>query len=139
MTKDSDAAPVPWPTLAEDLDELMRRTGLSYRDLARRTGRPRSTLHDALTGHRFPKLSTVLAVVRACDADEEEWRARWAASKRAQSQHVSKRPIPEEAITQLLHLLEIPPEQVDHALRCWAALGNPDRAESSSPSRRPLP
>lgn len=76
-------------SLARDLDGLRRSCGLSYRELARRTGCPRSTLNDALRGRRFPRLSTVLAIVRACASDtspdETQWRQRWVAAERARS------------------------------------------------------
>ncbi|MCP2198951.1 helix-turn-helix domain-containing protein [Lentzea flava] len=72
--------------LGVDLDELRLLVGLSYRELARRTGCARSTLHDALTGRRFPKLDTVLAIAQACGGDPMGWRQRWvAACKRAQA------------------------------------------------------
>lgn len=72
--------------LSIDLDELRLLVGMSYRELARHTGCARSTLHDALTGRRFPKLDTVLAIVRACGGDIMRWRLRWVeASKRTQS------------------------------------------------------
>jgi transcriptional regulator with XRE-family HTH domain len=68
--------------LAGDLDELRLLVGLTYRELARRTGCARSTLHDALTGRRFPRLDTVLAIVRACGGDVAGWRERWVAAGR---------------------------------------------------------
>ncbi|MCP2098961.1 MULTISPECIES: helix-turn-helix transcriptional regulator [Actinosynnema] len=67
--------------LARDLDELRLLRGLSFRDLARRTGCARSTLHDALVGRRFPRLDTVLAIVRACGDDPAGWRPRWVAAR----------------------------------------------------------
>ncbi|MEV6236964.1 helix-turn-helix transcriptional regulator [Lentzea sp. NPDC051838] len=70
--------------LGVDLDELRLLGGLSYRELARRTGCARSTLHDALTGRRFPKLDTVLAIARACGGDMMSWRQRWVAASRCQ-------------------------------------------------------
>ncbi|WP_439656090.1 helix-turn-helix domain-containing protein [Lentzea sp. HUAS TT2] len=74
--------------LGTDLDELRLLGGLSYRELARRTGCARSTLHDALTGRRFPRLDTVLAIVRACGGDPTRWRLRWvAACRRSRSSH----------------------------------------------------
>lgn len=63
--------------LARDLDTLRRQAGLSYRELARLSGCPTSTLNDALRGRRFPRLDTVLAVARACGAGHAEWRRRW--------------------------------------------------------------
>ncbi|SDG06313.1 Helix-turn-helix domain-containing protein [Lentzea fradiae] len=68
--------------LGTDLDELRLLAGLSYRELARRTGCARSTLHDALTGRRFPRLDTVLAIARACGGDITRWRLRWVAACR---------------------------------------------------------
>lgn len=65
-----------------DLDELRLLVGLSYRELARRTGCARSTLHDALSGRRFPRLDTVLAIARACGGDTTCWRDRWVAANR---------------------------------------------------------
>ncbi|MFC3890511.1 helix-turn-helix domain-containing protein [Lentzea rhizosphaerae] len=74
--------------LGHDLDELRLLVGMSYRELARRTGCARSTLHDALTGRRFPRLDTVLAIVRACGGDIARWRLRWvAACKRSPAAH----------------------------------------------------
>ncbi|MFD4675687.1 helix-turn-helix domain-containing protein [Lentzea sp. NPDC058450] len=66
--------------LGVDLDELRLLVGLSYRELARRTGCARSTLHDALTGRRFPRLDTVLAIATACGGDTARWRLRWVAA-----------------------------------------------------------
>ncbi|ACU35980.1 helix-turn-helix domain-containing protein [Actinosynnema mirum] len=66
---------------ARDLDELRLPRGLPYRDLARRTGCARSTLHDALAGRGFPRLDTVLAVARACGDDPAGWRGRWVAAR----------------------------------------------------------
>ncbi|NKE62420.1 helix-turn-helix transcriptional regulator [Lentzea sp. PSKA42] len=74
--------------LGIDLDELRLLVGMSYRELARRTGCARSTLHDALTGRRFPRLDTVLAIARACGGDTTRWRLRWvAACKRSRTAH----------------------------------------------------
>ena len=79
--------------LGIDLDELRLLVGLSYRELARRTGCARSTLHDALTGRRFPKLDTVLAIAQACGGDTMNWRQRWvAACRRARCQPIDQVP-----------------------------------------------
>lgn len=61
-----------------DLASMRLAAGLSLRDLARSTGVPRSTLSDAFAGRRTPRLQTVLAIARACGADPEPWRRRWA-------------------------------------------------------------
>ncbi|MBP2326666.1 transcriptional regulator with XRE-family HTH domain [Kibdelosporangium banguiense] len=68
--------------LATDLDELRLLAGLSYRELARRSGCARSTLHDALTGRRFPRLETVLAIVQAGGGNVANWRERWTCAVR---------------------------------------------------------
>jgi hypothetical protein len=101
--------------------------GLSYRVLARRTGRPRSTLNDALTGRRFPRLDTVLAIVRACAGDEAWWRARWVAADRLRSTHAA---LPasigtEGALEQFLALLGFPPDQIARALTVWVGITTP--------------
>jgi tetratricopeptide (TPR) repeat protein/transcriptional regulator with XRE-family HTH domain len=69
--------------LAAELDRLRTQAGLSFRDLSKLTGHPVSTLHNALRGRVFPRLDTVLAIVRACGRDERPWRDRWAALARA--------------------------------------------------------
>ncbi len=69
--------------LAVELDRLRTQAGLSFRDLSRLTGHPVSTLHNALRGRVFPRLDTVLSIVRACGRDERPWRERWAGLARA--------------------------------------------------------
>jgi transcriptional regulator with XRE-family HTH domain len=65
-------------TLVTDLRELRRRNGMpSYAELARRTGFPRSTLHDALRGDRLPALELTKAFARACGEPDEVWEKRW--------------------------------------------------------------
>ena len=77
--------PDPARCLALDLDGLRLAAGLSFRELARRTGCPTSTLSDALRGRRFPRLDTVLAVARACGEQADEWRVRWVQAERHRS------------------------------------------------------
>jgi len=70
--------------LAADLRELRRESGSpSYADLARKTGVPRSTLHDALRGQRLPSLETTLAVAAVCGGDPVVWKRRWMATRAA--------------------------------------------------------
>lgn len=69
---------MPDDDFAADLDALRHGVGLSLRDLVQASGIPRSTLSDALSGRRLPRLATVLAVARACGADPAPWRHRWA-------------------------------------------------------------
>ena len=75
---------MPDPEFAVDLESMRRNAGLSLRELVRSTGIPRSTLSDALAGRRMPRLETVLAIARACEADRDLWRRRWAAMSKQQ-------------------------------------------------------
>jgi Ig-like domain-containing protein/helix-turn-helix protein len=50
----------------------------SFRTMAGRSGRiSHTTLHEAATGTRFPSWETTREFVRACEADEAQWRRRW--------------------------------------------------------------
>ncbi len=69
---------------AADLESLRLGAGLSLRELVRSCDVPRSTLADALSGRRFPRLDTVLAIVRACGSDPAPWRRRWVAASQQQ-------------------------------------------------------
>jgi WD40 repeat protein len=51
--------------------------GPSYREMARRVEVGASTLSHAAGGERLPTLPVLLAYVRACEADLEEWELRW--------------------------------------------------------------
>lgn len=101
--------------LAAGLDELRRLVGLTYRELACRTGYARSTLHDALTGRRFPRLDTVLAIVRACGGDGAGWRERWAAAGR----RAPVTPLPAPGTVDLPSLLGIPEDQIVRVVVTW--------------------
>jgi hypothetical protein len=70
-------------TAAERFAEQLRalRAGVgdpSFRKMAGRSGRiSHTTLHEAAAGTRFPSWETTREFVRACEADEGEWRVRW--------------------------------------------------------------
>ncbi|WP_330343072.1 nSTAND1 domain-containing NTPase [Streptomyces sp. NBC_00557] len=49
----------------------------TYRVMAQRTGQGTSTLSQAAGGERLPTLPVVLAYVRACGGDPEDWEERW--------------------------------------------------------------
>jgi hypothetical protein len=75
----------PVSEFAEELRRLRAGAGNpSFRQMA---GVSRSishtTLHEAATGSRFPSWETTREFVRACGADEAEWRARWEHAKQA--------------------------------------------------------
>ncbi|MGW5558137.1 NBR1-Ig-like domain-containing protein [Micromonospora sp. NPDC003944] len=54
----------------------------SFRKMAGRSGRiSHTTLHEAAAGTRFPSWETVREFVRACEADEVQWRSRWEAAQ----------------------------------------------------------
>ena len=112
---------------AADLDELRLLVGLTYRELARRTGCARSTLHDALTGRRFPRLDTVLPIVRACGGDVASWRERWAAAGRREPGASSA---PE--MVHLARLLGIPEEQIVRVVVTWRPAQDLETAPSMS-------
>ncbi|MCG5445812.1 hypothetical protein NIE79_004335 [Micromonospora sp. NIE79] len=72
---------------AEQLRAL--RTGAgdpSFRKMAGLSGRiSHTTLHEAAAGTRFPSWETVREFVRACEADEVQWRRRWEEAQRPAS------------------------------------------------------
>ncbi|WP_410573779.1 helix-turn-helix domain-containing protein [Amycolatopsis sp. cmx-4-61] len=67
--------------LINDLRAIRRRNGMpSFSELARRTGYPRSTLHDALKGGRLPACDLVVALAEACGEPGPVWKERWIAA-----------------------------------------------------------
>ncbi|GIF15013.1 NBR1-Ig-like domain-containing protein [Actinoplanes teichomyceticus] len=55
----------------------------SFRKMAGRSGRiSHTTLHEAAAGARFPSWETTREFVRACEADEAQWRRRWEEAQR---------------------------------------------------------
>ncbi|MFB9931042.1 NBR1-Ig-like domain-containing protein [Amycolatopsis halotolerans] len=65
--------------LSAELAALRARAGNpSFRKMADRSGQiSHTTLHEAVRGTRFPSWDTTREFVRACDADEQQWRRRW--------------------------------------------------------------
>lgn len=82
------AEPKPQVTAAEQFAEELRamRAAVgdpSFRKMAGRSGRiSHTTLHEAAAGTRFPSWETTREFVRACEADEAEWRRRWEDAQR---------------------------------------------------------
>ncbi|WP_262285813.1 NBR1-Ig-like domain-containing protein [Micromonospora sp. MA102] len=78
---------------AEKFAEQLRtlRTGVgnpSFRKMAGRSGRiSHTTLHEAAAGTRFPSWETTREFVRACEADEAQWRCRWEDAQRPGTAH----------------------------------------------------
>jgi hypothetical protein len=69
---------------AEQLRALRETAGgPSFRKMAGRSGRiSHTTLHEAAAGTRFPSWETTREFVRACEADEAQWRTRWEDAQR---------------------------------------------------------
>src|SRR5512133_806115 len=69
---------------AEQLRTLRTAVGNpSFRNMAGRSGRiSHTTLHEAAAGTRFPSWETTREFVRACEADEIQWRRRWEDAQR---------------------------------------------------------
>ncbi|MEV6931674.1 NBR1-Ig-like domain-containing protein [Dactylosporangium sp. NPDC051485] len=60
----------------------------SFRKMAARSGRiSHTTLHEAAAGTRFPSWETTREFVRACEADEVQWRRRWEDAQRPATVH----------------------------------------------------
>jgi hypothetical protein len=64
---------------AAELADLRAAAGNpSFRRMAERSGCiSHTTLHEAVTGARFPSWETTREFVKACGADEQPWRTRW--------------------------------------------------------------
>jgi len=68
----------PVQRFAYELRKLREEAGApAYRSMARRAGYSAATLSQAAAGERLPTLPVVLAYVRACGGDGQEWRYRW--------------------------------------------------------------
>ncbi|MFF5139258.1 DNA-binding protein [Streptomyces sp. NPDC013157] len=68
----------PVARFAAELRKLRAEAGSpTYRVMAQRAGQGTSTLSQAAGGERLPTLPVVLAYVRACSGDPEEWEERW--------------------------------------------------------------
>ncbi|MFE0515502.1 hypothetical protein [Streptomyces sp. NPDC058964] len=68
----------PVARFAAELRKLRAEAGSpTYRVMAQRAGQGTSTLSQAASGERLPTLPVVLAYVRACGGDPEEWEERW--------------------------------------------------------------
>ncbi|MET8547190.1 NBR1-Ig-like domain-containing protein [Micromonospora zamorensis] len=74
---------------AEQLRTLRTAAGdPSFRKMAGRSGRiSHTTLHEAAAGTRFPSWETTREFVRACEADEVQWRRQWEDAQRPGAVH----------------------------------------------------
>ena len=80
---------------AEQLRTLRTAVGNpSFRKMAGRSGRiSHTTLHEAAAGTRFPSWETTREFVRACEADEAQWRRRWEDAQRTGAIHAVLTPV----------------------------------------------
>ncbi|MFI9051009.1 hypothetical protein [Streptomyces sp. NPDC053427] len=82
----------PVQRFAYELRKLRDEAGApGYRAMARQAGYSAATLSQAAAGERLPTLPVLLAYVRACRADADDWRHRW---ERA-GQELARMPPPE--------------------------------------------
>ncbi|MEV6949560.1 helix-turn-helix domain-containing protein [Streptomyces sp. NPDC051172] len=73
-----DPSTGPVARFAAELRKLRAEAGSpTYRVMAQRAGQGTSTLSQAAGGERLPTLPVVLAYVRACGGNQEEWEERW--------------------------------------------------------------
>lgn len=107
-TQDGTAA----ERFAEQLRELRIAVGNpSFRKMAGKSGRiSHTTLHEAAAGTRFPSWETTREFVRACEADEAEWRRRWEDVQRPMTGTVDTTAT-EVVAADPLHALDTPVEE----------------------------
>jgi len=75
-----DAEDTELGSFAADLRRLRDKAGKpSYRELGSRAHYSAATLSDAAGGRKLPSLAVVLAYVKACGGDPDEWEQRWRA------------------------------------------------------------
>lgn len=73
----------PTRLFAHWLRHLRSTAGLTFEQLARRTGYSTTTLNDALRGRSHPSRSVTMAIVGACGGDCDNWALYWAQVHRA--------------------------------------------------------
>ncbi|WP_433372176.1 NBR1-Ig-like domain-containing protein [Actinoplanes sp. CA-142083] len=120
--------PKPQVTAAERFAGQLRalRTGVgdpSFRKMAGRSGRiSHTTLHEAAAGTRFPSWETTREFVRACEADEAEWRLRWEQAQGTAPPHIVDTVVtPSEFVPAPSRALEVVPRRpvITIARRRW--------------------
>ncbi|MGW8453800.1 helix-turn-helix domain-containing protein [Streptomyces niveus] len=90
-------------TALRELAEWLRAqrvwVGLTYRELAERSGVHATTLQRAASGDSVPQLMPVLAYARGCDAQPEDARRLWCRARREQARAgTSHSPVPSPAL-----------------------------------------
>ena len=82
----------PASQLARELRRMRHHAGLTYAQLAAKTGYPTTTLRASAAGRRRPSWKVTRAFVSACGGDQEVAWALWAAACRAAGQEPPARP-----------------------------------------------
>ena len=73
-----DPSDGPVAAFATELRALRARAGdPKFATMARRSGRSKTALSEAVGGRHLPRWETVVGFVEACSEDPETWRARW--------------------------------------------------------------
>ncbi|MFF7446002.1 MULTISPECIES: helix-turn-helix domain-containing protein [unclassified Streptomyces] len=88
---DLDPGAGPVQRFAFELRKLRQEAGgITYRQMAREVEVSVSTLSRAAKGEQLPSLPVVLAYVRACGGDRQEWERRWreAVTEQARAAHL---------------------------------------------------
>ncbi|WP_051792454.1 NBR1-Ig-like domain-containing protein [Amycolatopsis jejuensis] len=93
----------PAQVLSAELAALRAQAGdPSFRKMAERSGQiSHTTLHEAVRGTRFPSWDTTREFVRACGADEQQWRWRWEELKGVPPEPIGE-PAPEPVVAPLV-------------------------------------
>jgi len=94
---DPSAGPVQ--AFAAELRKLWEEAGSpTFLQMARKTGKSRTAITEAVGGDHLPSWETVVAFVSACDADPNAWRVRWeqARETRASASQPLDEPTPAE-------------------------------------------
>lgn len=81
---DPDAGPVQ--AFAGELRKLWEEAGSpKFLQMARKTGKSRTALAEAVGGDHLPAWETVVAFVTACGGNPNEWRTRWEQTREARA------------------------------------------------------
>jgi transcriptional regulator with XRE-family HTH domain len=101
--RECDSEPQELAAFTASLELLRQRSHVAYEVLHERTGYSKSVLSKAASGTERPTLEVVLAFVKACGADPEEWTARWRTMSAAVDRYQQE----------LLTMADMPYEQLD--------------------------
>lgn len=118
---------------AEQLRTLRKAVGdPSFRKMAGRSGCiSHTTLHEAAAGTRFPSWETTREFVRACDADEAQWRRRWEDARCSEAIHA----VPDEDPTPATGELVVSSDPLSEGQRAMRAAEHPQAMAANKITR----